>query len=49
MFNLGVVEEQVGDLDEARNWYEHAIDTGHTDVAQPARVFLEALGSYSER
>ena len=34
MFNLGVLEDEQGNIDAARTWYTKAANNGHTDAAQ---------------
>ena len=43
MLNLGILEAQAGNLDQARTWYRKAIDTDHTDAAPTAMLNLGIL------
>jgi tetratricopeptide (TPR) repeat protein len=43
MRNLGILEDEQGDVGQARHWWQQAISTGHTDQAPAAMVDLGIL------
>ena len=43
MVNLGVLEDEQGNLGQARHWYQQAIGTGHPDQAPRAMFNLGVL------
>jgi hypothetical protein len=48
MVNLGNMEKDLGNVAQARHWYQQAIGTGHPEMAHQAQQEMRALDQHED-